>query len=145
MLALSLAGSGLGLLLQGLAVALGWPLRAFLWLRVLTGSCAGASPVAKAYLADIGQATGRLPSYMAWRDAASTGAFIVGPALSGQLYAAIKAASSQQLSLATIIGAAGIGKFLYANQDDASVFGAGNVDGHNIGARHHDIMYGTVS
>ncbi|GAA0840895.1 MAG: hypothetical protein CL858_22920 [Cupriavidus sp.] len=28
---------------------------------------------------------------------------------------------------------AGIGKFLYANQDDASVFGAGNVDGHNIG------------
>ena len=100
-LALSLAGSGLGLLLQGLAVALGWPLRAFLWLRVLTGSCAGASPVAKAYLADIGQATGRLPSYMAWRDAASTGAFIVGPALSGQLYAMIKEAASQQTSLAT--------------------------------------------
>jgi hypothetical protein len=28
---------------------------------------------------------------------------------------------------------AGIGKYLYGDQDDASVFGAGNVNGHNIG------------
>lgn len=85
-MALSLLGSGLGLAAQGLAVQASWSLNAFLALRVLTGSMAGSSPVAKAYLADLGSSAGKLPQFMAWRDAASTLAFIVGPLASGQLY-----------------------------------------------------------
>ena len=79
-------GSGLGLAAQSWALICGWPLEAFLGLRVLTGSCAGASPIAKAYLADVGAAAGKLPRYLAWRDAAGTLAFIVGPLLSGQIF-----------------------------------------------------------
>ena len=41
-LTLSLAGSGIGLALQALAVSRRWSLSTFLALRVLTGSCAGA-------------------------------------------------------------------------------------------------------
>jgi len=85
-ISMSLAGSGLGLLAQCYALYRSWPLHYFLGCRVLTGCCAGAGPVAKAYLADLGSATGRLPRYMAWRDAANTMAFIAGPLIGGQLY-----------------------------------------------------------
>ena len=69
-LALSLAGSGVGLALQSVALLKGWSISTFLGLRVLTGMCAGASPIAKAYLADVGTRQGQLPKYLAWRDAA---------------------------------------------------------------------------
>lgn len=104
---LSLAGSGIGLALQCWAVHHNWPLRQFLACRVLTGFCAGAGPVAKAYLADVGAATGQLPRYMAWRDAANTLAFIAGPAIGGYLYATSK-------SLAVVIGTTAAGSLLAA-------------------------------
>jgi predicted MFS family arabinose efflux permease len=54
--------------------------------RVITGSFAGSSPVSKAFLADVGASQGKLPRYLALRDAASTMAFIVGPMLGGILF-----------------------------------------------------------
>lgn len=94
----SLLGVGVGLLLQGVAVARGWSLEAFLALRVASGLCSGASPVAKAYLADTLDPAS-LPRWMAWREAASTLAFIVGPTLGGVLFV--------ESSLATVISSAG--------------------------------------
>ena len=85
-ISISLFGNFLGLALQGMALLKQWPLPALLALRVFTGSCSGSSPVAKAYLADVGAASGQLPRYVAWRDAASTLAYIVGPTLGGLLY-----------------------------------------------------------
>jgi MFS family permease len=85
-MALSLGGTGLGLALQATAIARGWPVTAFLGCRFLTGCFAGASPVGKALLADIGAATGQLPRFMAWRDAATTLAFILGPWIGGWVF-----------------------------------------------------------
>jgi MFS family permease len=83
---ISLLGSGFGLLLQSLAIRTAAPLGWFLAARALTGTFAGSSPVSKAYLADVGYKDGKLPKYLALRDAASTMAFIVGPVLGGLLY-----------------------------------------------------------
>ena len=107
---LSLLGSGFGLVAQGLAVKRNWSLAAFLALRAITGSMAGASPVAKAYLADVGAGAGQLPRYMSWRDAASTLAFIVGPLLSGHLYlGGLKMVGGQaDRSLASVISISGL-------------------------------------
>ena len=74
-ISISLFGNFVGLALQGMALLRQWPLPALLALRVFTGSCSGSSPVAKAYLADVGAASGQLPRYVAWRDAASTLAY----------------------------------------------------------------------
>jgi MFS family permease len=82
----SLLGSGLGLAAQSHAIQAGWSLKVFLWTRVFTGSFAGSSPVSKAFLADVGASQGKLPRYLALRDAASTMAFIVGPMLGGILF-----------------------------------------------------------
>ena len=83
-LVLSLGGVGLGLAAQSAALARNAPLWTFLSLRALSGACGGASPVAKAYLADA--ATGdQLPRWLAWREAAATFAFIVGPLFGGLL------------------------------------------------------------
>ena len=107
---LSLLGSGFGLVAQGLAVKRNWSLAAFLALRAITGSMAGASPVAKAYLADVGAGAGQLPRYMSWRDAASTLAFIVGPLLSGHLYlGGLRMVGGQaDRSLASVISISGL-------------------------------------
>lgn len=82
----SLLGSGLGLCAQSYVVQREFPLSWFLLARVMTGAFAGSSPVSKAYLADVGYKDGKLPKYLALRDAASTMAFIVGPMLGGILY-----------------------------------------------------------
>ena len=84
-LVLSLLGVGFGLVAQSIAVARDWSLAAFLGLRVASGAFAGASPVVKAYLADAATPE-RLADYMAWREAACTLAFIVGPTLGGALF-----------------------------------------------------------
>ena len=117
---LSLMGSGLGLALQCIAIQRHWSLQAFLACRVLTGFSAGAGPVAKAYLADVGAASGRLPLFMAWRDAANTLAFIAGPAIGGWLY-------QMTSSLATVIGTAAVGSlaaslliFCFVRDEDAA-------------------------
>ena len=85
---LTLFGSGMGLLLQSWAVQRHWTLEQFLATRVLTGCFAGNSPISKAYLADRGSEGNRrdLTKYLAWKDASSTLAFIVGPVLGGLLY-----------------------------------------------------------
>jgi MFS transporter, DHA1 family, tetracycline resistance protein len=78
---LSLLGTGLGLAAQAYVVASKKDLWVFLLSRVITGSFAGSSPISKAYLADI--SADNLPRNLAWRDAASTLAFLVGPLLGG--------------------------------------------------------------
>lgn len=85
---LTLFGSGMGLILQSLAVSRHWTLEQFLVTRVLTGCFAGNSPISKAYLADRGSEGSKrdLTKYLAWKDASSTMAFIVGPILGGLLY-----------------------------------------------------------
>lgn len=97
-ISLSLLGSGIGLALQCLALTQGRSLQFFLGCKVFTGFCAGAGPVAKAYLADVGSTAGSLPKFMAWRDAANTLAFIMGPLIGGKLFMASG-------SLAAVIGA----------------------------------------
>ena len=82
----SLLGSGLGLAVQSWVIRQDLTLSWFLTARALTGAFAGSSPVSKAYLADVGYKDGKLPRYLALRDAASTMAFIVGPMLGGILY-----------------------------------------------------------
>lgn len=82
----SLLGSGLGLTAQSMVIRSDLTLPFFLASRVFTGAFAGSSPVSKAYLADVGYKDGKLPRYLALRDAASTMAFIVGPMLGGILY-----------------------------------------------------------
>lgn len=112
-MAFSLLGSAIGLSMQAYSISAGWSLPAFLAMRVLTGCFAGSSPVSKAYLADLGSSIGRLPKYLALRDAASTLAFILGPTLGGLFFegrrkmaAATTAAASSDAtgSLAFVIG-----------------------------------------
>ena len=83
----SLLGVGVGLMAQAACVTNGWSLATFLGLRVASGAFAGASPVVKAYLADAATPE-QLPSFMAWREAACTLAFIVGPSLGGLMFSA---------------------------------------------------------
>jgi MFS family permease len=78
---LSLLGTGLGLAAQAYVIASKKSLWVFLLSRVITGSFAGSSPISKAYLADV--SADNLPRNLAWRDAASTLAFLVGPLLGG--------------------------------------------------------------
>jgi len=85
-MSLTLLGSGLGLMLQSWGIRRCWTLEQFLLTRVLTGCFAGNSPISKAYLADLGSESGDLTKYLAWKDAASTLAFIVGPSLGGLIY-----------------------------------------------------------
>jgi MFS transporter, DHA1 family, tetracycline resistance protein len=85
-LAVSLLGTGLGLVSQSLVIERGGSLTQFLLARALTGLFAGSSPVSKAYLADIGAKDGKLPRYLALKDASSTLAFILGPAAGGFLF-----------------------------------------------------------
>ena len=54
--------------------------------KVLAGCFAGNSPISKAYLAYLGSEGRDLIKYLAWKDAASTLVFIVGPALGGLIY-----------------------------------------------------------
>jgi len=86
---LSLLGVGASLIAQAKCVSLGYSFETFLGLRVLAGCCSGASPVIKAYLADVGSSvssknngafTARL---MGWREACCTLAFVVGPTVGG--------------------------------------------------------------
>jgi len=88
-MSITLLGSGIGLILQSYGIKQCWTLESFLVARVLTGCFAGNSPISKAYLADRGsegENKGNLAKYLAWKDAASTLAFIVGPVLGGLIY-----------------------------------------------------------
>lgn len=104
-MATTLAGSGMGLLLQSYGVQRQWTLQQFLAARVLTGCFAGNSPISKAYLADRGsEGNGiELTKYLAWKDAASTMAFIIGPMLGGLLYQGGKSVVDNTKSIAFVI------------------------------------------
>eukprot|EP00584_Thalassiosira_punctigera_P016665 CAMPEP_0172556960 /NCGR_PEP_ID=MMETSP1067-20121228/70389_1 /TAXON_ID=265564 ORGANISM="Thalassiosira punctigera, Strain Tpunct2005C2" /NCGR_SAMPLE_ID=MMETSP1067 /ASSEMBLY_ACC=CAM_ASM_000444 /LENGTH=434 /DNA_ID=CAMNT_0013345907 /DNA_START=428 /DNA_END=1732 /DNA_ORIENTATION=- len=109
-MSVTLMGSGLGLMLQSWGIRRFWTLERFLAARVLTGLFAGNSPISKAYLADKGSLEGELAKYLAWKDAASTLAFIVGPALGGLLYAlfgrgAMIVGNSKQISYVILCSA----------------------------------------
>ena len=64
--------------------------------------------MAKAYLADVGASSGLLPKFLAWRDASSTLAYILGPVLGGFVFEARKASVgggvSNSAALAFVIG-----------------------------------------
>ena len=92
-LALSLFGVGCGLIAQAQCVQKGWSLGAFLMLRVASGAFAGASPIVKAYLADVATEK-QLPKFMAWREACCTLAFIAGPTLGGWFFHGTKSLSA---------------------------------------------------
>ena len=100
-MAISLFGSGLGLALQSLVIQNNGSLSLFLAMRVLTGSFAGSSPISKAFLADVGYKDGKLPRYLALKDASATGAFIVGPALGGIMYDIRRRSSALKMATAT--------------------------------------------
>ncbi len=108
----TLLGSGLGLLAQSLVIynKIGG-LSTFLATRVFTGCFAGSSPVSKAYLADVGIKEGRLPKYLALRDAASTMAFIVGPLIGGLMFDLRRSITTTQ-SLAFVITISSIASLL---------------------------------
>ena len=89
-MASSLLGSGIGLTVQSWAIYRHWSLKWFLITRVFTGVFSGTSPVAKAYLADVGAKSGLLPKFLAWRDASSTLAYILGPVLGGFVFEAAR-------------------------------------------------------
>eukprot|EP00450_Noctiluca_scintillans_P030490 CAMPEP_0194538726 /NCGR_PEP_ID=MMETSP0253-20130528/78379_1 /TAXON_ID=2966 /ORGANISM="Noctiluca scintillans" /LENGTH=371 /DNA_ID=CAMNT_0039384893 /DNA_START=218 /DNA_END=1329 /DNA_ORIENTATION=- len=78
----SYMGVGLGFCLQSMAISAGCSFRTFVALRVLSGTLAGASVVAKAYIADR-STRDELPVWMAYREAAATLAYIIGPTLGG--------------------------------------------------------------
>ena len=108
----TLLGTGLGLAAQAYIVATRKTLWMFLLSRVITGGFAGSSPVSKAYLADISIHKNALARNLAWRDAASTMAFLVGPMLGGvflgsttSLAFVISMSSVASLLAAVVVGA----------------------------------------
>jgi len=102
---LSLLGTGAGLALQSYIIATHKPLKWFLASRILTGSFAGSAPVSKAYLADVSSPDRTLSQLLAYRDAASTLAFLVGPLVGGIAY-------STTASLENVIGISAVASML---------------------------------
>ncbi|CAE8633753.1 unnamed protein product [Polarella glacialis] len=80
----ALLGGAIGSALQGAAITLGWPFAAFLAVRGLAGMFSGIVPVVKAYIVD-SFSSDEVPKVLAYREAAGTCAFIVGPLIGGVL------------------------------------------------------------
>ncbi len=125
---ISLLGSSIGLGLQSYCIFNVKSLELFLMSRIVTGVFSGCAPVAKAYLADVGDRSGKLAMYLAWRDAASTLAYILGPVCGGILFEVLRqsrtaAASTtastllldgQSHALGSVIGVSAFGSLLAA-------------------------------
>lgn len=88
---MALLGGAAGSALQGIAIACHWPFSAFLAVRGVAGMFSGIVPTVKAYIVDTFEAE-EVPKVLAYREAAGTMAFILGPALGGFLAARIFAA-----------------------------------------------------
>ena len=99
---ISLFGSSIGLGLQSWCIFQFKSLELFLMSRVVTGIFSGCGPVAKAYLADVGDKSGKLAMYLAWRDAASTLAYILGPVFGGILFEVLRQSSSNISSIGVV-------------------------------------------
>jgi MFS family permease len=125
-LALSLFGSGVGLMAQSLVIRRGGSLSTFLVARALTGIFAGSSPVSKAYLADIGSKDEQLPRYLALKDASSTMAFILGPAAGGLLFDIRRRMiqAGKDMTKAEILNTSGSLSFVIAVSAAASILAA---------------------
>jgi DHA1 family tetracycline resistance protein-like MFS transporter len=127
-LALSLFGVGCGLIAQAQCVQKGWSLGAFLALRVCSGAFAGASPIVKAYLADVATEK-QLPQFMAWREACCTLAFIAGPTLGGWFFHGTKSLSAciyvtgfASVAAAALVAAVMVeGRVMDAEEDDTNI------------------------
>ena len=129
-LAISLLGSGLGLSLQALAVYRECSLGLFLATRVFTGIFSGSAPVAKAFLADIGDqhsdtdlqkhdssskskvGNSLVSKYLGWRDASSTFSYMVGPALGGILYETVRCWNQRTVKLDAMMSGVNQGQSL---------------------------------
>jgi len=110
-LLMSLFGSSVGLFLQSKVISNKGSMTFFIGMRILTGIFAGSASIVKASLADIASTTKPnasstnsmantannntdtssksdvpLPTLLAWRDAACTMAYIIGPVLGGSVY-----------------------------------------------------------
>jgi len=81
-LSVALAGSMFGILGQAVAILLGVPFSTFLLARVLTGIFSGIVPVMKAYIVRSFPAKD-VPRVLAYREAAGTVAFVLGPVIGG--------------------------------------------------------------
>eukprot|EP00913_Durusdinium_trenchii_P020037 g18833.t1 len=79
------SGLTCGFLLQAKALLSNWSFETFLKLRAFSGAFAGCAAVLKAFLADVYTGRALLPEAMAFREAAGTAAYIVGPSLGGLL------------------------------------------------------------
>lgn len=85
---MALLGGAAGSAMQGIAIACHWPFSAFLAVRGVAGMFSGIVPTVKAYIVDTFEAE-EVPKVLAYREAAGTMAFILGPALGGFLAARI--------------------------------------------------------
>eukprot|EP00929_Paragymnodinium_shiwhaense_P120284 TRINITY_DN92219_c0_g1_i1.p1 TRINITY_DN92219_c0_g1~~TRINITY_DN92219_c0_g1_i1.p1 ORF type:complete len:540 (-),score=98.99 TRINITY_DN92219_c0_g1_i1:132-1697(-) len=83
-LIIALLGGCLGALLQGTALVLHWSFVSFLIARGVSGMFSGIVPVIKAYIGDRFAAED-IPKIMAYREAAITIAYVVGPLIGGLL------------------------------------------------------------
>lgn len=81
---LALLATALGHFAQGLVLRSGLGFQAFLVVRLLTGLFAGCNPIFKAYLADVVPSS-RLSTFMVYREAAATVAYVIGPVVGGYL------------------------------------------------------------
>ena len=101
---LALLGGAVGSALQGLAIACRWPFGAFLVLRGAAGMCSGIVPTLKAYIVDAFEPEdvpkapphrgAKVPvgQVLAYREAAGTASFVLGPLLGGLLAAHVLSA-----------------------------------------------------
>jgi len=80
----ALLSTAIGFFAQGLVLRWDMGFSSFLLARFVTGLFAGCNPIFKAYLADVVPSR-LLASFMVYREAAATIAFIVGPTLGGYL------------------------------------------------------------
>uniref|UniRef100_A0A7S4SK82 Major facilitator superfamily (MFS) profile domain-containing protein n=1 Tax=Alexandrium monilatum TaxID=311494 RepID=A0A7S4SK82_9DINO len=81
---IAMVGNALGATLQGAAVSIQWSFAAFLLARGVSGVFSGIVPVLKASIVDSFHAD-QVPKVLAYREAAGTFAFVVGPSIGGAL------------------------------------------------------------
>mmetsp|Transcript_14877 Transcript_14877/g.42693 ORF Transcript_14877/g.42693 Transcript_14877/m.42693 type:complete len:494 (+) Transcript_14877:64-1545(+) len=85
-LCIAMVGGALSSMMQGAAISLDWPFAVFMLAHGIAGTFSGIVPVLKASIVDTFPAD-EVPKILAYREAASTFAFVVGPSIGGALAA----------------------------------------------------------
>lgn len=143
-LIIALVGGGIGALLQGAAVSLQWPFVAFLAARGLSGMFSGVVPVVKAHIGD-SFPRDRVPTVLAYREAASTMAFVIGPIVGGLVAARMLALPLFLSSVASFASAFLASKCLRETlAESASPSGNGGEGGGAVGGLGAVDAQGTV-